>query len=469
MADTGPAQDSETAMSAQTANPDRFASELFTDLYEMTMIRAYHALGMNRPAAFSLFVRRLPATRNLLIACGVEPALEALERVRFSQDSLDYLAALGGRFPDDFLRWLQDFRFSGDVFAMAEGTPVFPHEPILELVAPLAEAQLLETLLMNLIGSETMLASKAYRVVAAADGRTVLDFGSRRAHGTSSALAGARAFHVAGVAATSNLLAGRQLGLPVAGTMAHSFVSACDSELEAFRLFSQLNPGTTLLVDTYDTLEGVKRVIALAAEQGDAFDVAAIRLDSGDLAGQAKAARTMLDEAGLDQVKIVASGGLGEERIAGLLAEGAPFDGFGVGTEMSVSGDAPSLDIVYKLTEYDGVGRVKLATGKNTLPGRKQVFRRNEHGAAAGDVIGRADEKLRGDPLLRPVMRGGERLEPAEPLAAARERAAAEIARLPEAVRGLAPADPAYPVGLSERLLDDMAAAKQAVTEQAAR
>ncbi|MBW8269403.1 nicotinate phosphoribosyltransferase [Caldovatus aquaticus] len=427
--------------------------ELFTDLYELRMARAYRALGMDRQeAVFSLFVRRLPRNRNYLLACGVEDLLDTLEGLRFGPESLAYLRSLG-EFPEEFLRWLAGFRFTGAVRAVPEGTPVFAEEPILEVVAPVAEAQLIETLAMNQVGVQTLLASKAARVVAAAAGRPVVDFGSRRAQGVDAAVAGARAFHLAGVAATSNLLAGARYGIPVAGTMAHSFVQAFDSEAEAFRAYVRLYPETILLVDTYDTLAGVRRVVALAAELGDAFRVRGVRLDSGDLLALSREARAILDAAGLRQVQIFASGGLDEERIAALLAAGAPIDAFGVGTDMSVSADAPALDLAYKLTAYAGAGRTKLSPGKRILPGRKQVFRRFRDGLAEGDTIARAEEPpLPGEPLLVPVMRDGRRLRPRPPLAQARAETAARIAALPARLRGLGAADPPYPVAISEAL-----------------
>ena len=352
------------------------------------MMQSYRAAGMEGIAVFSLFVRRLPPTRNYLLACGLETVLDYLEGLRFTDEDLAYLRGLG-QYAPDFIDSLSDFRFEGDVFAVPEGTPVFPNEPILEVEAPIAQAQLVETFVMNQVHLATILASKAARVVDAAAGRTVVDFGARRMHGIDAALKAARAFYIAGLAATSNLLAGSFFGVPVAGTMAHSFIQAYDSEVAAFRAFADQFPETILLVDTYDTLEGVRRVIELAHELGDEFRVRGVRLDSGDLGGLAKAARELLDEADLHQVKIFASGGLDEMEIDRLLSEGAPIDGFGIGTALGVSQDAPGLDIAYKLAAYDGRGRLKLSAGKPILPGRKQVFRLEEGGLAIGDVEGR--------------------------------------------------------------------------------
>jgi nicotinate phosphoribosyltransferase len=427
---------------------------ILTDLYQLTMLQAYWREGMHREAAFSLFFRRLPPTRNYLVACGFDEVLRYLERLRFTGDSLDYLRSLG-QFGDAFVDWLADFRFSGAVYAMPEGTPVFPEEPLLEVVAPLAEAQLIETFVMNQVHHQTVIASKGARVVEAAAGRAVVDFGLRRMHGTDAGIKAARALWIVGAAATSNVLAGQLYGLPVTGTMAHSYVQAHDDEMAAFRAFAELYPETTLLVDTYDTLAGVDKVVALAAELGDAFRVQAIRLDSGDLAALAFAARERLDAAGLESVEIFASGGLDELAVHRLVAAGAPIDGFGVGTDLGVSRDAPVFDVVYKLTAYDGEGRMKLSKEKSTLPGRKQVFRVEEDGVAVRDVIARDHEDLPGRPLLEPVMKNGERLPAGRvDLAACRERARDEIARLPARVRSLDPCDPPYPVELSEELAE---------------
>ena len=428
-------------------------SGLFTDLYELSMMQAYVEEDMDDQAVFSLTVRRLPGTRNYLLACGIGTVLEYLENLRFSAQDLAYLSSLG-QFSPRFLDWLGGFRFSGDVYAMAEGTPVFANEPILEIAAPIAEAQLIETFVLNQINLQTVLASKAVRVVTAAQGRPVVDFGARRMHGTDAAVKGARAFHIAGVASTSNVLAGHLYGLPVSGTMAHSYIQAHDDEIAAFRAFARLYPETTLLVDTYDTIEGVHGVVKLAKELGGEFKVGAVRLDSGDLGALAKQSRSVLDDSGLGAVRIVASGGLDEHAIAALLASGAPIDGFGVGTRMGVSRDAPDLDIAYKLVEYAGKGRLKLSTGKRVLPGRQQVFRTETDAVAVGDVIGRDGEALAGTPLLRPLMIAGRRLPEAhESLDDARRRTAAAVSRLPASVRAIEPADPPYPVMISDLLL----------------
>jgi len=425
---------------------------LFTDLYELTMAQAYFDEEMTDDAVFSLFVRRLPPQRNFLLACGLDTVLDYLENLHFDADDLDYLASLG-EFSDRFLEYLRDFRFSGSVYAVPEGTPVFANEPILEVVAPILEAQIIETFIMNQIHVQTVLSSKAQRVVMAAEGRSVVDFGSRRVHGIDAALKAARAFYIGGVAATSNVLAGKIYRIPVAGTMAHSYIQAHDDEREAFRRFAQHYPGTVLLVDTYDTLEGVRQIIELANTQGEAFKISAVRLDSGDLLALSIEVRELLDQAGLGTVEIVASGGLNEDDISQLVSSGARIDGFGVGSSMGVSNDAPDLDIVYKLCEYAGAGRLKLSPGKPILPGRKQIFRASRNGADLHDVVAQADERLPGRPLLEAVMRNGERLAAGRvDLASARVYASQQIARLPEHVRILTPAEPPYRVEVSPEL-----------------
>jgi nicotinate phosphoribosyltransferase len=434
------------------AAPDEIG--LFTDLYELTMLQAYFEEEMMAEAVFTLFVRRLPLRRNLLIACGIGTVLGHLENLRFPEESIAYLASLG-KFTDRFLDWLGNFRFTGDIYALPEGTPLFANEPILEVVAPLPQAQLIETLVMNQVHLQTVLASKAVRVVAAAGGRPVIDFGARRMHGIDAALNAARAFYIGGVTATSNVLAGKRFGLPVAGTMAHSYIQAHDDELAAFRGFARIYPETVLLVDTYETMAGVRNVIQLAKELGDDFRVRAVRLDSGDLLVLSRETRRLLDDAALHQVGIFASGGLDEEAIAMLLSAGAPIDGFGVGTSMGVAEDAPTLDIAYKLCEYAGEGRLKLSAGKPVLPGRKQIFRLSREGVDVGDVIARADEKLPGRPLLEQVMSKGERLPAGTvDLQKAREHAQEQLRRLPATLRSIVARGFAYPVEVSAELAE---------------
>jgi len=425
---------------------------LLTDLYELTMLRSYFEEGLEGRAVFSLFVRRLPEGRNFLLACGLDDVLHYLERLSFTEAALHELEKLD-RFPPDFLDRLSRLRFTGDVSAMPEGTPFFAGEPLLEVCAPLPEAQLVETFLLNTVHLASLIASKAARVALAAAGRQVVDFGLRRTQGADAGLKGARAMYVAGIDATSNVLAGRAYGIPLAGTMAHSFIQTHPDELSAFRALVRLYPSTILLVDTFDTLQGVENVIRLAKELGDHFQVRGIRLDSGDLLELSKAARTRLDQAGLSKVEIFASSELDEHEIERLVSNGAPIQGFGVGTAMGVSADAPSLDVAYKLVSYEGETRVKLSRGKEVLPGQKQVFRIEDNGVAARDVLACFGEALPGRPLLSPVMRGGRRLSPPEPLDRVRARARDEIARLPTALRQLSRAEPPYPVEPSAALL----------------
>ncbi|MHC4218397.1 MAG: nicotinate phosphoribosyltransferase [Planctomycetota bacterium] len=427
---------------------------MLTDLYELTMLQAYRELGLADEAVFDLFVRQLPAGRNFLVACGLDDVLRYLETMSFSERALDYLGSLG-TFSAGFLDELAAFRFEGDVYAVPEGTPVFPNEPLLEVVASLPQAQLVETFLLNQVSFQTMIASKAARVVTAAAGRAIVEFGLRREHGTDAGMKAARATFVAGVEATSNVLAGQAYGIPVVGTMAHSFVKAHDRELDAFRAWTSVFPDSILLVDTYDTLEGVRNVIRLAGELGDDFAVRGVRLDSGDLGRLATDARTLLDEAGLRGVGIFASGSLDEYRVADLAAAGSPITGFGVGTRLGVSADHPYLDTAYKLTGYAGQPRMKLSTDKANLPGRKQVYR-VESGSppkALHDVISLHHEPGHGRGLLVKVMEGGRRLPAGRAdLSAIREHARSEMDRLPDTLRALAPADPAYPVELSPGL-----------------
>ncbi len=425
---------------------------LFTDLYELTMLQAYWQQEMLEPAVFTLHVRRLPSERNYLLACGLDDALRYLERLTFDDEALEYLSSLD-YFRPGFLNWLADFCFTGDVYAVPEGTPVFADEPLLEVVAPLPEAQLAETFVMNQVHFQTVIASKAARVVRAARGRAVVDFGLRRMHGVDAGIKSARAFHIAGLTATSNVLAGHLYGVPVAGTMAHSYIQAHDRELDAFRAFASLYPTTILLVDTYDTLEGVRRVVTLARELGTRFAVRGVRLDSGDLCELAFGARKILDDAGLERVEIFASGGLDEHEIAALLDRGAPITGFGVGTRMGVSRDAPALDMAYKLAAYGGKGRLKLSPGKGILPGQKQVFRTMENGVAVQDVIGRFSESLPGQPLLEHVMHRGRRTAHGRrSLDEARAHAQTALSALPSHIQDIAKADPPYRVTLSPAL-----------------
>ena len=456
---------SDSGLKPSVATPDPYDPALFTDLYELTMLQAYFHEKMTHEAVFSLFVRKLPSERNFLLACGLDTVLDYLENLEFTPDSLAYLRSLG-RFSESFLEWLGHFRFTGSVRAVPEGTPVFANEPILEISAPLPQGQLIETFVMNQIHLQTLLASKARRVVTAARGRAVVDFGARRMHGLDAALKAARAFHVAGVAATSNVLAGKYYRLPVTGTMAHSYIQAHDDETGAFKAFLDSFPETVLLVDTYDTLEGIRKIIELADTLGTDFKVKGVRLDSGDLLALSRDVRKALDHAGLQQVEIFASGNLDEYRITELLAAGAPINGFGVGTHMGVSIDVPSVDIVYKLCEYGGEGKLKLSSGKPVLPGAKQVFRTQQGGRFDKDVIGCMDEDLPGTPLLEPVMHNGQRLPAGtRDLNAIRDYAEQQMGLLPDSVAGIHPPDFPYPVEISRRLASLQQRIKKNLTE----
>lgn len=451
-------------MSARPHERDGGPDRLFTDLYELTMMQSYFREGLTGESVFSLFVRRLPEKRNYLLAAGLAGVLDFLETFRFTSEDLSYLATLG-IFADDFIGWLKDFHFTGDIYATPEGTPVFANEPLVEVVAPLPEAQYFETFIMNQIHLQTLLASKASRVVTAARGRNVIDFGARRMHGTHAAIHAARAFHIAGVAATSNVAAGRAFGIPVAGTMGHSYIQAHETERAAYMAFTQSFPGTILLIDTYDTIAGVKRVIDLARSEGDGFRISGVRLDSGDLAALSRQVRHLLDEAGMHHIQIIASGGLDEYEIERLTQAGAPIDAFGVGTAMGVSTDAPALDIAYKLTEYQGRGRLKLSSAKATLPGRKQVFRH-----ASGDSLARHDEALDGAALLQCVMRNGRRLATTpEPIDVMRARARKALGALPSRLLALGPAEPPYPVEISASLAAYERAVRAEITAAQAR
>ena len=428
------------------------ADALLTDLYQLSMMQAYWEHGLTETATFDLICRRLPPNRNLLIACGLEAALDYLEGLTVAPADLEFLNSLN-RFSKDFLDRLATLRFRGEVRAVPEGTPVFGNEPILEVTASLPEAQIVETYLLSAIHHQTMAASAAYRLVAAAEGKPVVDFGTRHAQGAAAGVDTARAAFIAGLAATSNVAAGRHFGVPISGTMAHSYIQAHEREADALASFVATHPATTLLVDTYDTNRGVQRVIDLATQQGGCFDVAAIRIDSGDLGANARRARTKLDAAGLSSVRIIVSGELDAAAIAELVDADAPIDGFGVGTALAVSSDAPYLDTAYKLAAYAGQGRMKLAAAKRTWPGRKQVFRQAKSDLAIRDVISLADEALDGRPLLETVMVAGRRIEEVRPgLDEIRQHAELSLAELPVGIRGLEPSEPPYPVAISERL-----------------
>ena len=438
---------------AEPAAVSESGGALLTDLYELTMLQAYFARRMNGVAAFELFVRKLPAERNFLMAAGLEAVLDYLAGLRFTRSELEWLRA-SGRFTREFVDSLAGLRFTGDVDAMPEGTVFFPDEPILRIVAPIREAQLVESRVMNLLHFATITASKAARVALAAGGKALVDFGMRRAHGAEAALLSARSAYIAGFTGTATVEAGRRYGIPVFGTMAHSYVQAHDDEGEAFEHFALAQPeNATLLIDTYDTERAARKVVRLAPLlRAAGISIRGVRIDSGDLGEHARRVRSILDASGLAEVTIFASGNLDEHRVRALVRSGAPIDAFGVGTRMNTSSDAPYLDCAYKLQEYEGRPRRKRSEGKATWPGRKQVYRSGDaQGRFAGDLLALAEARRAGRPLLVPFMRGGEWIEPRLSLEESREHARAELARLPEALRALEPAPP-YPVSVDPEL-----------------
>jgi nicotinate phosphoribosyltransferase len=413
------------------------------------MLQGYFEAGMTGPAVFELFVRKLPPARNFLVAAGLEQVLEYVAGLAFAEDELAWIDG-SGIFAPGFADRLAGLRFTGDIDAVPEGTVFFPNEPIVRVTAPMPEAQLLETRLVNLVHYETLVASKAARARLVAPGKRLIDFGLRRAHGAEAGLLAARASWLAGFDGTATTLAAPAFGIPVFGTMAHSFVQSHADESEAFRHFARVFPANAvLLIDTYDTVAAARRVAALAAE---GLPVRGVRLDSGDLAALAREVRSVLDAGGLARSIIFASGNLDEYRVRELVADGAPIDAFGIGTALVTSADAPALDMVYKLQEYGGRARRKRSAGKATWPGRKQVYRRYAaDGALAGDAVTVEGDPQEGTALLAPVMRGGKRIAPAPALDAIRVHAAAELARLPGALRGLEEAPP-YPVEIAPAL-----------------
>lgn len=424
-------------------------SLLLTDLYQLTMLQAYFDQGMSDTAVFEFFVRELPPQRNFLMAAGLEQVLDFLEHLHFSPQELDWLAACG-RFHGRFIESLRDMRFSGDVQAMPEGTIFFANEPILRVVAPLAQAQLVETRIINLLQFQTLVASKAARIRLAAPDKLLVDFGLRRAHGAEAGLLSARASYLAGFNGSSTVLAGVEWGLPIFGTMAHSFIQAHDREMEAFEHFAHSHPqALTLLIDTFDTEAAAQSLVPLARKLArEGITIQAVRLDSGDLGWHARQVRQILDEGGLPGITIFASGNLDEYALAALIAGRAPIDGFGVGTRMNTSADQPYLDCAYKLQEYAHLARRKHAEGKATWPGRKQVYRLyGAEGLMAGDVLTTLDAaQPGGEALLVPVMAQGQPLFPRPALAALREHARTELTRLPASLRVLTPTASPYPV-----------------------
>ena len=427
-------------------------SPLTTDLYELNMVQAYLDKGEDKEAVFEFFVRRLPDRRGFLLAAGLEDALDYLENLRFSDEELAWLEN-SGRFRKNLLDYLAAFRFTGDVHAIPEGTVCFPNEPLIRITAPLPQAQLVESRIINILHFQTLIASKAARMVLAAPGKILSDFGLRTAHGSEAGLYSARASYIAGFAGAANVLAGPRYGIPVVGTMAHSYVQVHGNEMQAFEDFARARPeGVILLIDTYDTEQGARKVVELAPRlKADGIAIRAVRIDSGDLTEMARRVRRILDDGGLKDVMIVVSGGVTEDVLQTMMAEGAPIDGFGIGVNLDVSTDAPALDCAYKLQEYAGTPRRKLSEGKQTWPGRKQVWRAYDaDGRMAGDILSVETDKHPGETLIEPVMRAGSRLGAAPTLDAIRERAKRDLARLPGPLAKLAP--DSYPVTVADTL-----------------
>jgi nicotinate phosphoribosyltransferase len=434
-------------------------SALLTDLYQLNMDQAYLEHGETATAVFEFFVRNLPARRSFLLAAGLEQTLDFLENLRFSAEEIAWLKATG-RFGADLLDYLAGFGFSGDVDAMPEGTVFFANEPIVRITAPMPQAQLAESRLINILHFQTLIASKAARMMFAAPGKTIVDFGMRRAHGAEAGVMAARASYIAGFAGTATVLAGKEFGIPIFGTMAHSFIEAFDDEAAAFAAFAQSRPDNlVLLIDTYDIEAAAHKVVALAPRlQAKGITIRGVRLDSGDLATASRKVRRILDAGGLNAVTIFVSGGLDEDRLAALTKDQAPIDGFGVGTSLTTSSDVPTLDCVYKLQEYAGLPRRKRSEKKATWPGRKQVWRRyGDDGRMAGDIVARDGDRHDGEPLIEPVMRGGRRIKAAPTLDDIRRRAKEQLDRIPEALRAVMPAA-IYPVEVAGEL-DALAAA----------
>ncbi|MGB8993676.1 MAG: nicotinate phosphoribosyltransferase [Desulfobaccales bacterium] len=427
---------------------------LLTDLYQLTMAACYFDQDMHAEATFSLFIRKYPAGRRYFVAAGLAEALSYLESLRFPEADLAYLEATG-LFQPRFLDYLKGLRFTGKVQALPEGSIFFEDEPILEVSAPIIEAQLAETFVINAVNLQTMIATKASRVVHAAAGRPLVDFSLRRTQGTDAGLKVARASYLAGFLGTSNVLGGKLYGIPIFGTMAHSYITSFSHEIDAFRVFARNFPtNTTLLIDTYDNIAGGRHAVAVAKEmeaRGERLEF--VRLDSGDMAAISQEVRRLLDDHGLDYVRILASGGFDEHKIARVLADGARIDAFAVGTKMGVSADAPYFDIAYKLVRYADRPVMKLSTGKVTLVDKKQIWRTfNDQGRMQRDVIALRDEALsEGTPLLMPVMADGRVSQPQPALPECRAYFQDQFARLPEAHKALQDAAP-YPVSLSSGL-----------------
>ena len=434
-----------------SARPDNLA--LLTDLYELTMAACYFEYSMFTKATFSLFIRKYPPNRRYFVSAGLDDVLTFLENLKFSKEDLDYLENTK-LFSPDFLHYLSNLRFTGDVFAIPEGRIFFKDEPILEVTAPIIEAQLVEPLIINTINFQVSVATKASRCLYAAKGRKLVDFSLRRTHGTDAALKVARASYIAGFMGTSNVLAGKVYNIPTFGTMAHSFILSFDKELSAFRAFSKVFPeNTVLLIDTYDTITGAYKAAAVGKEMRErGLKLKGVRLDSGDTPSLSRQVRKILNESGLNDVSIFVSGGFDEYKIAEVIEKGAEIDAFGVGTKMGVSADAPYTDIAYKLVKYNNRPVLKLSAGKETLVDEKQIYRFVENGRLKKDVIALRHEPIEeGEPILQPVMREGKRVSPSDSLEEIRERFFEEFLKLDEELKELEPKKE-FPIELSPGL-----------------
>jgi len=430
-------------------------SPLLADLYQLTMLNGYIEEGMADEAVFEFYVRKLPESRGFLLAAGLESCLTFLENLHFTPEEIEYLDQTG-RFCSRLLNYLADFRFDGDVHAMPEGTVFFQNEPVVRITAPLPAAQLIETRLINLLQIETLILSKAARCVLSAAGRaSLVDFGVRRAHGAEAGLLAARASYIAGFAGTSLVIAEPLYGIPIFGTMAHSYVEAHEKEEEAFLAFCRSNPdNTTLLIDTYNTIHGARKAAEAAKQLAkEGIRVLAVRLDSGDILCLSREVRRILDGEGLQDVRILVSGNMDEFAIKDLLDNGAPVNYFGIGTRMDTSADAPYLECAYKLMEYAGRPRLKKSSDKATLPGRKQVFRQLNNGRIAKDVVAIEGEHISGVVLIKKVMECGKRTAPARNLNDIRIYTAEQLASLPENLKEIG-STPPCPVDISPALYE---------------
>lgn len=432
---------------------------LFTDYYELTMCASYFDNKNFQLATFDLFIRRLSENRSYFLFAGLEQAIEYLQTIKFTEEHLNYLQKLD--LNPDFLSYLRDFRFTGDVWAVPEGTVTFPNEPLIRITAPIIEAQLIETFLLNTINLQTMIATKTSRVIHASKGKPVIEFGLRREPGVDAGMKVARASYIAGCQGTSNVLAGMAYGIPVFGTMAHSFIMSYPKEIDAFRAFARTFPNnSTLLIDTYDDIAGAEKAVIVAKEmEARGERLSGVRIDSGNLAETSKKVRKILDDQGLEYVKIFASGDLDEYKINELLNSGARIDSFGVGTKMGTSADRPYLDVIYKLSETQAANGMfspimKLSKDKMTLPGRKQVYRfKKTDGSYERDVIALADEHVDDEPLLVKVMEKGKLLRNLPSLSEIRTKTTENLSKLPEQYKAFTNA-PTFPVGLSKKLKD---------------